>query len=175
MKKIYKLFLIFAVLALSSKNLYAETSPHFIDFTKVLNQSLAGKEAQDFLKNKFKKASEKFSKQQEDIKKKEQEVIGKKKIVTNEEYQKLVQDLRKKVGQLQQNREKELNDISKLRKNARTELLKSLNPIIKEYMEKNKIRLVLDKKSILLGDTNLEITTQIIDILNKKVKSLNLK
>ena len=42
-------------------------------------------------------------------------------------------------------------------------------------MEKNKIRLVLDKKSILLGDTNLEITTQIIDILNKKVKSLNLK
>ena len=42
-------------------------------------------------------------------------------------------------------------------------------------MEDNKIRLVLDKKSILLGDQNLEITSQIIDILNKKVTSLNLK
>ena len=96
-------------------------------------------------------------------------------VKTNEEYQKLVQDLRKKVGKLQQEREKSLNEIAELRKNARTELLKSLNPIIKEYMEANKIRLVLDKKSILLGDTNLEITTQIIDILNTKVKSLNLK
>ena len=84
-------------------------------------------------------------------------------------------NLRKKVGKLQQDREKELSEIAKLRKNARTKLLKSLNPIIKEYMEENKIRLVLDKKSILLGDTNLEITTQIIDILNTKVKSLNLK
>lgn len=175
MKNIYKLFLIFAVLTISPKDLYAATSPYFIDFTKVLNQSLAGKEAQNFLKNKFKKATERFAKQQESIKKEEQEVIGKKKIVTNEEYQKLVQDLRKKVGKLQQEREKSLNEIAELRKNARTELLKSLNPIIKEYMEANKIRLVLDKKSILLGDTNLEITTQIIDILNKKVKSLNLK
>jgi len=48
MKNIYKLFLIFAVLTVNSKNLYAESSPHFIDFTKVLNQSLAGKQAQDF-------------------------------------------------------------------------------------------------------------------------------
>ena len=42
-------------------------------------------------------------------------------------------------------------------------------------MEDNKIRIVLDKKSILLGDTNLEITSQVITILNKEVKSLNLK
>ena len=102
MKNIYKLFLIFAVLTISPKDLYAATSPYFIDFTKVLNQSMAGKEAQNFLKNKFKKATERFAKQQESIKKEEQEVIGKKKIVTNEEYQKLVQDLRKKVGKLQQ-------------------------------------------------------------------------
>ena len=42
-------------------------------------------------------------------------------------------------------------------------------------MEDNKIRIVLDKKSILLGDTNLEITSQIITALNKEIKSLNLK
>ena len=42
-------------------------------------------------------------------------------------------------------------------------------------MEKNNIRLVMDKKSILLGDTNLEITSKIIDILNKDLKTLNLK
>ena len=40
-------------------------------------------------------------------------------------------------------------------------------------MEDNKIRIVIDKKSILLGDTNLEITDQIISILNKELSSLN--
>ena len=41
-------------------------------------------------------------------------------------------------------------------------------------MEENKIRIVLDKKSVLLGDTTLEITSKIIDILNKELKSIKI-
>ncbi len=41
-------------------------------------------------------------------------------------------------------------------------------------MEDNKIRVVLDKKAILLADNNLDITQKIIEILNKELKSLNL-
>ena len=39
--------------------------------------------------------------------------------------------------------------------------------------EKN-IKIVLDKKSILLGDENLDITKDIMVLLNKKIKSINL-
>ena len=60
------------------------------------------------------------------------------------------------------------------RSKARKELLKNLNPIIAEYMEKKKIRMVVDKKSLLLADENLDITKDIISILNKKLKSINL-
>ena len=42
-------------------------------------------------------------------------------------------------------------------------------------MEKNKIRIVLDKKSILLGDKNLDITDPIILSLDKKLKTLPIK
>ena len=41
-------------------------------------------------------------------------------------------------------------------------LLKNLNPIIKEYMKEKKIRMVVDKKSLLLADENLDITKDII-------------
>jgi outer membrane protein len=175
MKKLYKLIFI-AVLVLSFSNtLNAENQPHFIDFTKVLNESKAGKGAQDFLKNKFKKESVKFSKLEQSIRKEEQDVINKKKLVTNDEYLKLVKALRDKVGKLQKDKQDSIKNVAKLRQTAKTDLLKILNPIIKKYMEDNKIRLVLDKKSILLGDQNLEITSQIIEILNKKVTSLNLK
>ena len=41
-------------------------------------------------------------------------------------------------------------------------------------MEVNKIRMVVDKKSLLLADENLDITQEIIAILNKKLKSIKL-
>ena len=45
---------------------------------------------------------------------------------------------------------------------------------MQKYMKDNKIRIVLDKKSVLLGDKSLEITNQIIDILNKELSSLKI-
>ena len=41
-------------------------------------------------------------------------------------------------------------------------------------MEDNKIRMVLNKKSVVLGDVTLEITDAIIDILNKELTSLKI-
>ena len=109
------------------------------------------------------------------MRKEESELISKKKLITNEEYQKKVEVLRKKVSELQKNKRESLSNISKLRSKAKTELLKNLHPIKKKYMEENKIRIVLDKKSILLADQNLEITSKIIEILNKELKSIKLK
>ena len=175
MKRIIKLFFIFSfVFFLQASNLYADNS-HFIDFSKVLNESIAGKKAQDFLKKKFKSESEKYTKIQENLKKEEREIISKKKLIKKEEYQKKVEGLRKKVSDLQKNRQKSLNEIAKMRNKARGELLKTLNPILKKYMEDNNIRLVLDKKTVLLGDNKLDITDQIIKLLNKELKSLSIK
>ena len=67
-----------------------------------------------------------------------------------------------------------LKTIATMRSKARSELLKNLNPIMKKYMEENKIRMVLDKKSILLGDKKLDLTDKIIELLNKNLKSLKL-
>ena len=50
----------------------------------------------------------------------------------------------------------------------------NLNPIIKDYMKEKKIRMVVDKKSLLLADENLNITKDIMSLLNKKLKSIKL-
>ena len=41
-------------------------------------------------------------------------------------------------------------------------------------MKEKNIRMVLDKKSILLADENLDITEEITNLLNKKLKSIKL-
>ena len=82
--------------------------------------------------------------------------------------------MRKKVALLQKERTTLLNTVAKQRQKARNELLKNLNPIIKEYMKDKNIRMVIDKKSLLLADENLNITNDIIALLNKKLKSIKL-
>ena len=41
-------------------------------------------------------------------------------------------------------------------------------------MQEKKIRMVVDKKNLLLADENLDITKDIMDLLNKKLKSIKL-
>ena len=43
-----------------------------------------------------------------------------------------------------------------------------------EYSDKNSISLIVDKKTIVLGKTELDITEKIINLLNEKVKEIKL-
>ena len=168
-KKIFILILI----TFYNYNLNAEV-PYFIDFKYVLNESNAGKKAQDELKKKLATGIKKIKEKEKTIQEEEKKVIQQKKIIKPEEYKNKVKELRTKVSNLQKERNKLLETVSKQRANARNELLKNLNPIIEEYMKEKKIRMVIERKSLLLADQNLDITKDIIDRLNKKLKSIKL-
>ena len=158
---------------LYSINSYADNT-YFIDFTKVLNNSKPGAEAQNKIKGRFSSESKKFLELEKSIRKEESEIISQKKTLPAEDYKKKVQALRKKVAETQKNKKISFNNLSKLRSDARKALLKELEPIIQKYMEENKIKMVINKQSVILGDTNLEITKQIIEIVNKEVSSIKL-
>tara|TARA_X000000950_G_C13793376_1_gene610326 strand:+ start:589 stop:1110 length:522 start_codon:yes stop_codon:yes gene_type:complete len=164
-------FVIFIFLIQS--NLFA-VSPHFLDFKYILNNSEAGKKAQITLKNKLESGIKNLKEKEKKIQDQEKKIIQQKKVLSPEEYKKQVNDLRSKVSSLQKERNILLETVSKQRAKAKKELLRNLNPIIKEYMQEKKIRMVIDKKSLLLADENLEITQDIIKRLNKKLKSIKL-
>ena len=152
----------------------AAESPHYIDFKYILNQSEAGKKAQNFLKSKLEKGIKNLQDREKKIQDEEKQIIQKKKLITADEYKKKVVDLRKKVSKLQKERNTLLETVAKDRAKARNILLKNLNPIVKDYMNENKIRMVIDKKNLLLADEQLDITNQIMSLLNKKLKSISL-
>ena len=127
-----------------------------------------------YLKKKLDNGIKNLKNKEKAIQNEEKDIIKQKKLISAEEYKKKVMELRKKVSSLQTERNTLLDSISKQRTKARTELLKTLNPIIKDYMKEKKIRLVLEKKSILLADENLNITKEITDLLNNKLKSIKL-
>jgi Skp family chaperone for outer membrane proteins len=115
-----------------------------------------------------------LSDREKSIQKEEKDIINQKKVISAEEYKKKVISLRSKVSTLQKDRKALITRVSKKRSKAKSELLKNLNPIIKEYMKEKKIRYVMDKKSLILADENLDITQDIIKILNDKLKTIKL-
>ena len=146
----------------------------YVDFKYILNESKAGKEAQVYLKKKLENGIKNLKEKEKAIQQEEKKIIQQKKLISAEEYKKQVTSLREKVSSLQTERDNLLDKVAKQRSKARTELLKNLNPIIKDYMKEKNVRLVLDKKSILLADEKLNITKEITDLLNKKLKSIKL-
>ena len=171
--KLKKNLLIFlVVLFFYQQPLQANT--YFLDFKLILNQSEAGKKAQKTLKNQLENGVKSLRDREKKLQSEEQKTIQQKKIISAEEYKKKINDLRNKVSSLQNDRNSLLESVSKKRIKARNELLKDLNPIVKNYMQEKNIKIVLDKKSIVLGDENLDITKEIMVLLNKKLKSINL-
>tara|TARA_Y100000591_G_scaffold331685_1_gene366407 strand:- start:3948 stop:4466 length:519 start_codon:yes stop_codon:yes gene_type:complete len=158
---------------LSVSTLYADT-PYYLDFKYVLNQSDAGKKAQDTLKKKLEGGLKKISVTEKSLQEEEKKIIQQKKLVKPEEYKKKVEELRKKVSNLQRERNSLLQTVSKQRSKAKNTLLKNLNPILENYMKEKNIKMIIDKKNLLLADKSLDITKEITKILNQKLKSIKL-
>ena len=143
--------------------------------TFVLNQSKAGKGAQDFLKKSFNDNAKKFSDMEEKLKNEEIDLLAKKTILAKEEYSRKSDTLRKKVIDYQSQRRMALDKITTQRAEARETLIKKIEPILKTYVSENNISLVIDKRNILEVNPDNDITEVIMKKLNKELPSLNLK
>ena len=52
--------------------------------------------------------------------------------------------------------------------------MNQINPILESYSKENNITLILDKKNLIMGDSDLDITNTIIEKLNTKLPSLKI-
>jgi len=171
----YLKIIFFVLLILNFYNLSFAEETYFIDMNKLLNQSKAGKEAQDFLKKKIITADKKFKKEGELLKKEEIDLIAKKKTLSTDEYKKTLNQLREKNVKFQRKRVNFTKAITTQRAEARNKLLKALNPMLTNYMSENNIQIIIDKKYVVMANSKIDLTGKILEILNKELKSLNLK
>ena len=174
MKYLVKFFVV-TFLLLICTHVLAEQKVAYMDLKFILNNSKAGKGAQDFLHKSFKKNQKNFTDKENVLKKEESDLLKQKTILAKEEYQKKADNLRKKVIDFQSQRRSAIDKIATQRAQAREGLMKKVTPIIDTYIRENKISLVMDKKNMVGGLTEYDITKIIIEKLNKELPSLNLK
>ena len=58
---------------------------------------------------------------------------------------------------------------------AQRELTKIVTPILSNYAKEKSISLIISKKNIVIGKTELDISRKIIKLLNENIKEIKLK
>ena len=174
MKHFVKYFVITFFLIFSTHTL-AEQKTVVLDLKFVLNNSKPGKGAQDYLKKSFNDNLKKFNDMEKALKEEETDLLTKKTVLSKEEYTKKSNSLRKKVIDYQSTRRAAFDKIATQRASAREKLISKIDPILQSYIKENGISLVVDKKYMLGGSPEFDITDIIVEKLNKELPSLNLK
>ena len=174
MKLLLKYFFVF-FLILFCTNLFAQEKIVVLDLKYVLNQSKAGKGAQEFLKKSYSDQIKKFQDIEKALKKEEEDLLTKKTVLSKEEYIKNTDALRKKVIDYRSQRRTAIDKITTQRAESRSILLKSIDPILLAYIKENNISVVIKKASTLAGDPKNDITKIIVEKLDKVLPSLDLK
>ena len=171
MKKYYFLFFYLFIYT----NSFAEEKIVYLDINFLLIESDAGK----YINSELKKINDnniiEFKKIENSIKNEEVKLLKQKNILKDDEFNSKVNLLREKYKSYQELENTKNNDLKTLRDNAAKQLLKIINEILSEYSTKNKISLIIEKKNIIIGKTELDITKNILVLLNTKIKKVELK
>ena len=73
-------------------------------------------------------------------------LISQKNVLSKEEFETKIIELRQEISNYQKERNKTSNEIARSRVSASTKLIKKLTPILEEYSKKNSIRIIVQKK-----------------------------
>ena len=147
----------------------------YVDIDKIINESDVGEDITRQLEDLNNKNIKKFKEKEKTLENEEKKIIKQKNILAKEEFEKKVILLQKNV----RNFKKEINtsriNLDKKRLEATAKILNVLNPILSEYSVKNSISLIMQKKNIVIGKSDLDITGEILKLVNAKIKSVKVK
>ena len=137
--KIRSLLLLIFFIFFSKISLSHEKSIVYIDLNKIMSNSIAGKSITSLLENNHKKNISKII------------------------------DLRNKANKFRKERNNNINNLNNQRLEATSKMITLIRPILSEFSDKNSISLIIDKKNIIIGKTLLDITDDILKIVDEKI------
>ena len=170
----FKKTLFFLCFFLFSLNSYSLDQVVIVDIDYLLNNSKAGKNIQEQLKKINDARIKEIKSKDKSFKDKEAKLIAQKNILSEQEFAKKVNELKKEVIKSNSLRQKEMEQSNKKRNDALSKLLKEINILLIEYSKKTKISMMLDKKNVIISRNENDITKEILNLLDKKITKIKL-
>ena len=170
MRKISKIIIIIIFSLFYKTYLIAEVV--YLDLDKVMKQSAVGKSLSKYINEEQKKILEEFKTTENNFKDEEKKILAKKNILKKDEMEKKIKKLQDDVSLYNTNKKKVLQNLQKKKIDMTKQIIDNLNPILTSYMEENSVSLIIRKKDIIIGKNSLNITDNIILLLDKKITKI---
>ena len=145
----------------------------YIDLDYVFNNSTVGKKITKNVLSIRKINAEKNEQKEKDLTKKKNDILSKKNILDVKEFEKLVINHQKKVQEYQQKRNKLMKELSLKNASVTKNFMKKIDKILLEYANENNIDLIMNKKTLIVSNSSLDISKNILEIVNKKIKKVD--
>jgi len=172
MKPQYK-FILILIFFLSNNIAYSnDKKVVFIDMDLIFGKSLVGKSLNEKIKSLDQNNKKELKKIEDQIKLEDEKINSQKNILSETELKNKISELNKMIQKYKNISDEKNKNLKKIKIDSSKIILKNLNPILSEYSKKNSISLVLQKKDIIIGINELNITDDIIEILDKKIKKI---
>ena len=171
----YFLLSFFFIFLFFINSVNSEQNIAFINMDKVISTSNAGSSILKQLTDLNNKNLQFLKKEEKKFKEKEIKLISQKNIISEADFQNKVNELKSEIKNYNQNRDKMINEFNKLKVDNTNNLLKLINPILLKFSDDKEISIVLQKKDLVVAKTELDITEDIIKIVNTEIKELKIK
>ena len=107
--------------------------------------------------------------------KKENKIISQKNIISEIEFNSSIDKLKIEIKDYNTTRSKTIDDFNGLKLKNTNKFLKMIDQIIVNFSKEKSISIILHKKNLVTGKTELDISDDIINIINSEIKEFKIK
>ncbi len=169
-----RVFIIGIIMTLLSSQSHSEIKIAFVEMELLINNSLAGKSLIKQLDVLDKKNKKYFSEYKKKLTLEKEKISSQKNILSKEEYEKKVISLNKDFENFKNDGKKKIETLKFKRNKGMKDILSELNTLLSEYSDENKLSFIIDNKNIIIGRTDLNITNEIMKLLDQKIKKVSI-
>ena len=155
-------------------NVNADDKIVYLDIQYIIDNSILGIHYKSLIKNIENDNKTQILIKQKQIKEKEQQLKNQKKLIKEEEFNLKIVELNKLVKKYNEENRNLKKILINEKQKYTTKILKIINPIITSYVEYKNINLVIEKKNVLVGIKTLDITKNILDLVNEETNKKKL-
>jgi Skp family chaperone for outer membrane proteins len=179
MVKINKLIYTFALLILTlvasnvlANENYPNTSIAIVDLNLILSDSKAAKDATKQFETIQKNTEEEIIASDKTMLEERNKLIEQQSVIAPEAFELKAKDYEKKLQNYQSEKQNKLRNLEGVLQKARNEILENVKPILEELSKELGVTVILEKNSVLLSATNMDITENVIKKLNKELPKI---
>ena len=172
MIRLFQILIFFIFFVPSS---FADQTIAYINIDNVISKSISGKKLLNKLNELEKAEIKKLTDKRKALTEKKDSLISKKKIISDSEFNNQFKQLQKELNKFKVEESKTLKELNAKKNKSILEFLNFINPLIQDYLDKNSISILIEKKNIFIARSNYDISNKLINIIDQNIKEFKIE